>query len=148
VLRSSVRKPGYHKITRPSPKVDKFLGALEAQVMDYLWREGSGTVRDLVEHLARTHPVAYNTMLTVMTRLNDKGLLTRELEDRTYRYRAARSREEFLGEMSGRIVDDLLADFGEVAIAQFLTRIEQVSPDKLAALLKLARERAENADER
>ena len=83
-----------------------------------------------------------------MTRLTEKGLLARALEDRTCRFRAARSREEFLGEMSGQIVDDLLADFGDVAIAQFLTRMEQVAPDKLAALLKLARERADDADER
>lgn len=54
-------KPRYHKITRPSPKVDKFLGSLEARVMDYFWRTRSGTVRDLVEHLECTHQVAYNT---------------------------------------------------------------------------------------
>jgi len=143
-----VSRPGYHKITRPSPKVEKFLGALETQVMEYLWRTGAATVREVVEHLARTHPVAYNTVLTVMTRLTEKGLLTREREERGYRYQPARSREEFLGEMSGRIVDDLLADFGEVAIAQFLARMERVAPDKLAALLKLARERAEENDER
>ncbi len=141
-------RPRYHKLSRPSPKVERYLGSLESQVMAYFWRTNSGTVRDVVAHLERTHPVAYNTVLTVMTRLTDKGLLTRELEDRTYRYRAARSREEFLGEISGQIVDDLLADFGDVAIAQFLTRMEQVAPEKLAVLLALARERTEDADER
>jgi predicted transcriptional regulator len=143
-----VPRPRYHKLSRPSPKVERYLGSLESQVMAYFWRTSSGTVRDVVAHLERTHPVAYNTVLTVMTRLTDKGLLTRELEDRTYRYHAARSREEFLGEISGQIVDDLLADFGDVAIAQFLTRMEQVAPEKLAALLALARERTEDADER
>lgn len=145
---SDVPKPRYHKITRPSPKVEKFLGALEARVMEYVWRTGTATVRDVVAYLAPSHPIAYNTVQTVMTRLVGKGLLTREREDRTYRYRAARSRAEFLGEMSGQIVDELLADFGDVAIAQFLDRMEEVAPDKLAALLKLAQKRTEPPDER
>ena len=147
-MRSDVPKPRYHKITRPSPKVDKFLGPLEAQVMAYFWNTESGTVRDVVEHLVRIHPVAYNTVLTVMTRLAEKGLLARAPHGKTYSYHAARSRVEFLGEMSGQIVDELLTDFGEVAITQFLTRMERVAPEKLAALLKLARERTEDADER
>jgi predicted transcriptional regulator len=141
-------RPRYHKITRPSPKVDKFLGFLEAEVMEYFWRVGSGTVREVVAYLERSRPVAYTTVMTVMTRLAEKGLLARDLEGKTYHYRAARSREEFLGEVSGRILDDLLADFGEVAIAQFLTRIEHVAPDRLAALLELARKDREETDER
>lgn len=143
-----MRRPAYHRILHQSPKVEKFLGALEARVMEYVWRTGDATVREVAAHLERVHPVAYNTVLTVMTRLTDKGLLRREREDRTYRYRPARSREAFLGELSGQIVDDLLADFGEVAIAQFLTRIEQVAPEKLAALLSLAREATGDSDER
>lgn len=141
-------RPGYHKLSRPSPKVERYLGSLESRVMEYFWRTDSGTVRDVVEHLARSHPVAYNTVLTVMSRLAEKGLLARSLEGKTYRYRAARSKEEFLGAVSGRIVDDLLADFGDVAIAQFLSRVEQVAPDKLAALLDLARARRSDSHER
>jgi len=143
-----VPRPRYHKITRPSPKVSKFLGSLEAEIMEYFWRGGGGTVREVVAHLVQTRPVAYNTVLTVMTRLAEKGLLARDPEGKTYRYRADRSRADFLGEVSGQIVDDLLADFGEVAIAQFLTRIDRVAPEKLAALLELARQDRETTDER
>ncbi len=141
-------RPRYHKITRPSPKVDKFLGALEAAIMEYLWRVEGGTVRDVVEHLERRRPVAYTTVMTVMTRLVEKGLLGRDRVGKTYQYRVVRSREDFLGEVSGQIVDDLLADFGDVAIAQFLSRIERVAPEKLAGLLQLARENQEERDER
>ena len=141
-------RPRYHQITRPSPKVDKFLGSLEAVIMSYFWGNGSGTVRDVVNYLGPSRASAYNTVMTVMTRLADKGLLARNLEGNTYHYRTAQSREEFLGDVSGGIVDDLLADFGEVAIAQFLTRIEHVAPDKLAALLELARRNQETTDER
>jgi predicted transcriptional regulator len=143
-----VPRPRYHKLNHPSPKVERYLGSLESQVMDFFWRSESGTVRDVVEHLERNRPVVYNTVLTVMSRLTNKGLLSRDLRGRTYLYHAARSREEFLGEMSGQIVDDLLKDFGDVAIAQFLSRMEQVAPGKLAALLRLAREHAEDTDER
>jgi predicted transcriptional regulator len=141
-------RPRYHTLTRPSPKVDKFLGPLEAEIMEHLWRVGGATVREVVAHLETTRPVAYNTILTVMTRLAEKGLLARDAEGKTYRYRAAQSRADFLGGVSGQIVDDLLADFGEVAIAQFLARIERVAPERLAALLDLAREDRTATDER
>lgn len=140
-------RPRYHKITRPSPKVDKFLGSLETEIMEFFWRGGSGTVRDVVAYVERSRSIAYTTVMTVMTRLAEKGLLARALEGNSYRYRAARSREEFLGDVSGQILDDLLADFGEVAIAQFLSRIEDVAPDRLAALIALARKDREGADD-
>jgi predicted transcriptional regulator len=143
-----VPRPRYHKITRPSPKVDKFLGSLETVIMEHFWAGGTGTVRDVVDYLGSERAPAYTTVMTVMTRLADKGLLARDLVGNTYHYRAAQSRERFLGDVSRQIVDDLLADFGDVAIAQFLTRIEQVAPEKLAALLKLARENKEGSGER
>jgi len=112
-----VRRPKYHKVTRPSPKVEKFLGSLEAQVMDYFWQSESGTMRDLVEHLERTHPAAYTTAQTVVTRLVAKGLLPCTADGKPHHFRAARSRDAFLGSMSGRIVDDLLADVGDLTLA-------------------------------
>jgi predicted transcriptional regulator len=72
--------------------------------------------------------------------LVEKGLLTRTMQGRSYVYRPAMSREEFFAWVSGRIVRDLIADFGDVAIAQFLQAIESVDPARLQALRRLASE--------
>lgn len=134
-------RPLYHKITRPAPRVEKYLGELEAEIMAILWARGEATVHDVVAALADRHPVAYTTAMTVMSRLVEKGLLTRALQGRSYVYRPAMSREEFFAWVSGRIVQDLIADFGDVAIAQFLQAIETIDPARLQALRRLAGDR-------
>jgi predicted transcriptional regulator len=135
-----VSKPLYHKITRPAPKVDKYLGELEAAIMTFLWARGAATVREVVEALAARRPIAYTTVMTVMQRLVAKGLLARSAAGRRHVYRPAVSRAAFLGAVSGRIVQELVADFGDVALAQFLRALDDVDPERLAALRRLAAE--------
>ena len=55
------------------------LHALESEVMEELWARSEATVREVQEALnARGGKVrAYTTLLTVMTRLDAKGLLVR-----------------------------------------------------------------------
>jgi len=128
----------YHKIIRPSPKVEKFLGELEAEVMEILWAEREFTVREVRERLRR--PLAYTTVMTVMGRLVEKGLLRRVRDGGSYRYRAATSRDEFLRATSQRIIDELMADLGEVAIAQLVSTLQGLDPERLAELARLAGE--------
>jgi predicted transcriptional regulator len=55
------------------------LHELESEVMEEVWARGEATVRDVQEALnARNENArAYTTLLTVMTRLDGKGMLVR-----------------------------------------------------------------------
>ena len=68
------------------------LGALEQQVMDLLWDEGSLTVRQIIEDLDNVP--AYTTIATVLTNLERKGLVRRERQGRSVLHRPIISREE------------------------------------------------------
>ena len=133
-----MKRRAYHLLTKTSPRVEKFLGQLETEVMACLWQRGEATVRDVADAIAARRPVAYTTVMTVMARLAEKGILRRAGDRRQFVYAPALDREGFLRRVSGRIVDDLVADFGEVAIAQFLDAIGRVAPERLAALQTLA----------
>lgn len=133
----------YRKATSPAAQqIQKLLGELEAQVMDVLWEGGGTVVRDVVTKLneERQRPVAYTTVMTIMTRLVDKGLLKRRLVGKTHHYEPAESREQFLRRSSGEVVKALVADFGDVAMAQFLAEIERLDPEKVERLRRLTRE--------
>jgi predicted transcriptional regulator len=120
-------------------RLHKLLGELEAEVMEQMWLRNEATVRDIATELQEKRPVAYTTVMTVMGHLADKGLLTRTpLDKKTHIYRVALTREDFLARSSQQMVDALVADFGDLALAQFLEAVEQVEPDKL----RLLRERA------
>jgi predicted transcriptional regulator len=123
--------------------VARYLGVLQAQVMDIYWGRKSATVREALEAMngPRRKKLAYTTVLTLVTRLWQRGLLEREAEGRGFRYRAAKSREALLGELSEELIDRLLDDFGDVAVAQIGERLEHLDPARLKRL-KAARDKS------
>ncbi|MGH3032795.1 MAG: BlaI/MecI/CopY family transcriptional regulator [Gaiellaceae bacterium] len=108
----------------------RYLGELQAEVMEVFWRRGDATVRDVVTELNEHHDLAYTTILTLVSRLYSRGLLAREPEGRGFRYRPAKSRDEFLGELSDELIDRLIADFGEIALARVGERLEELDPKR------------------
>jgi predicted transcriptional regulator len=117
----------------------KLLGELEAEVMERMWLRKEATVRDIATELQEKRPVAYTTVMTVMGHLADKGLLTRTpLDKKTHIYRVALTQDEFLARSSQQMVDTLVADFGDLALAQFVEAVEQVDPQHLRRLLERA----------
>lgn len=117
----------------------KFLGSLESRVMDRLWSRGRATVRDVVGDLAPKRPLAYTTVMTIMTRLHDKGLLRRSRDGKTYVYAPALSREQFRARLSRDIVRGLVSEFGDVALAQFAAALDEVDDSHRRSLERLAR---------
>jgi len=50
------------------------------------------------------------------------------------------SREVYMEGRAGADVDELLADYGEVALAHFARRLDSIDPEQLRRLRKLAEE--------
>jgi len=68
----------------------------EQRLMDILWTLGSGTVAEIAEALPKKLDLAYNTVLTIMRILEDKGYVrhTKPKEGRAFIYRPVVSREQ------------------------------------------------------
>lgn len=107
------------------------LGELESQVMDIVWARGEATVRDVHEAITRRRPLAYTTIMTVMSRLADKGVLRRKLADGAYRYRPARPRAEFESDAATRLLKDALDSYGSTAIASFVDLLAAEDPARI-----------------
>lgn len=117
--------------------MENLLGPLEQKVMDVLWQRGQGTVREVLDHLSGERRPAYTTLMTVMVRLHDKGLLRRTLKGNTYVYEPALSKEGFLEEASRKAVREVLDRFGDLAVAHFLEEAH-LAPEKLRQLRDMA----------
>lgn len=124
----------------------KLLGSLETQVMEFMWQTGEATVQEVTDALNRKRRTAYTTVMTVMVHLVDKGLLARTKEGKRYRYMVARGKQEFLRDSSNSRLQDLIGDFGDIAIAQFLEQIEQIDDDRLQRLKDLVQEAGNERD--
>lgn len=107
--------------------------------MEAIWREGLTTVRDVLEALNQGEKKrAYTTVMTIMARLDSKGLLTRERRGKTDVYSPVLSREQYLDARAEGEVQALVREFGDVALAHFAEQVEGLDPKRLEALKKLA----------
>ena len=79
------------------------LGELERSILSIIWRRGSVSAEQVREELDR--PLKDSTVRTVLRRLEEKGYLTHSVEDRTFIYRPAESRQRVAGRAVKRIVD-------------------------------------------
>jgi predicted transcriptional regulator len=116
------------------------LGPLETEVMEAVWDGGEVTVRDVQSVLTTQRPVAYTTVMTTMGRLADKGFLQRVEVQPAHRYSALLSRDEYAETTVSSILDWLVGQFGDPAVAYFVDRIEKED----AALLNTLREAIES----
>jgi predicted transcriptional regulator len=116
------------------------LHELESEVMDEVWSRGEATVRDVQEALnGRGGKVrAYTTLLTVMTRLDGKGMLVRRRAGRLDVYAPAMSRDGYLEARAEAEVAALVDDFGDLALAHFARHVDRLDPSRLEQLRRLA----------
>ncbi|MCU1233142.1 MAG: transcriptional repressor, CopY family [Candidatus Solibacter sp.] len=68
----------------------------ELRLMDVVWDKGEATVSEIAEALPRELGLAYNTVLTTMRILEEKGFLrhTKSKEGRAFVYRPVVGRDE------------------------------------------------------
>jgi predicted transcriptional regulator len=126
------------------PAIEDVLGPLGAAVMRFMWSRGEAGVVTVVDAIntGRPQPLAYTTVMTIMGRLYDRGLLVREKRGRQFIYRPSGDEGALLENMSARAVDDLLARFGTTALRQFAARLADVDPELQAQVQALAKRRS------
>ena len=116
------------------------LHELESEVMEEMWRRPEATVRDVLEALNRgPKQRAYTTVMTIMQRLDTKGLLRRRRRGRTDIYEPCLSREEYLRARAEAEVDAVVQQYGEVAFVHFARQMAALDPEQRQKLTRLAR---------
>lgn len=101
--------------------------------MKVLWSgEGPMSVREVLARLneARSEPLAYTTVMTVLTRLADKGILERVRDGRGYVYEPA------VSDTAQIAVRGVMRDFGDAALAHFVDEA-RADPEMLRRLQRL-----------
>jgi predicted transcriptional regulator len=85
--------------------VKRPMGGLEEEVMEFLWQT-DGSVTPAVVHKAVAPELAYTTVMTILSRLYDKGRLTRGQQGRAYTYEPIRTEAEHRAEeMQATLID-------------------------------------------
>jgi|SRR5579871_2579227 predicted transcriptional regulator len=109
------------------------LGPLEAEVMAVLWAAKEPvSVREVAGQLnaERSEPLAYTTVMTVLSRLAGKQVVARRRQGRGYVYTPA------VVDSAEIAVRGVLAQFGDAAVARFVDQVE-LDPGLRARLRRL-----------
>ena len=111
----------------------KELTKAEEQVMQAIWKIGKGFANEIVA--AVEVDVAYNTVLTVVRILEQKGFVAHEAFNRSNRYYPLVSREEYMQQMLLRMTCNYFGSSPR-ALVSFLVNKNEVSLQDLEAITK------------
>ena len=130
-------RSGKGRRTDPPPALHE----LESEVMEQLWGGGEATVRDVMQTINKRRRTdrAYTTFMTVMARLHKKGLLARRRDGKTDYYAPVYDREQYMALRAAAEVDDLVSQYGDVALSHFARQMAGLDPARRRALERLAR---------
>ena len=112
------------------------LTPLELEIMKVLWDTGPASVQEVQQSFRTGRPLAYTTVQTMLNILVRKKRAKRTLVDRSYRYRAAISREKAIGNSLQDIVKRMFGGSAE-ALVLSLVETHQLTPETLSRLNEL-----------
>lgn len=114
------------------------LGELEARVMELLWERGSWlSTGEIREVLVKERQLAYTTVMTILVRLWQKGLLERRKDGRAYVYHTVHTREQWTARRMGELLG--VADNRSEALSYFVSGMNPSDLDQLRRLLRIER---------
>lgn len=116
---------------------------LEAEIMEIVWEQGWDEfhVTSVHELLEAQREIAYTTVMTTVSRLFDKELLTRRKDGRRYLYQPRMSRTEFIEAMTREVLGSLPPVGQEAAVALLVERVAEADEAELDRLEALIRKR-------
>lgn len=125
--------------------MDRVLTRREMDVMSILWETGSATAAEATERIE--DDLAYNTVLTILRILENKGFVGRRQEGRAHRYHPLVERAEAGRSIVVRLRDKVFSGSAEQLMTHLVSE-EQLSPDAVRRLRKLLDQRLEEEEEK
>jgi len=118
-------------MSRRSPDLD-FRGDLQIEVMNAVWRLGEATVDAVRELQPKRSRSAYTTVQTVLNRLVERGVLTRERKGRAFVYKAELGESEHLARSIGERLAGASPDARRTALVNLVDALEPGEVDEIA----------------
>ena len=114
----------------------KGLGPLEMEVLDVIWEMGQATSREIFEKMRERKRLGQSTVLTVLRRLSDRGILLRDSGGEVYVYSPVMARGELGGRLIDNVIDRIFGGASSPVLAHLMTRndLKDLSSEQLLAL--------------
>jgi predicted transcriptional regulator len=108
----------------------------ELEVLEFLWKTGPCTVRQVLDELNRKRPRAYTSVMSLLNVMTDKGLLRRKPHGRAFIYEARAKEQPTRGELVGDLVRRAFGGSVRQLMASALEQTDP-SPEELEEIRRL-----------
>lgn len=119
------------------------LGRLELQIMNVIWELGTATVHDVKEALGKGRKPAYTTISTMMRKIEEKGYLDHDVDNRTFVYRPTISQADVRKGILGDILERLFEGSPALLMNSIIEQ-DRISGEELLQIEKLIKEAKQN----
>jgi predicted transcriptional regulator len=114
------------------PTAEGLVGPLEYAALRALWEGAPANVGTVLDRINRARGsedrLAYTTVMTVLARLHEKGLLDRVKAGRGYDYTPRFDEEALVRHLGQQEVSGLVERYGDVVLAHFASALEDADP--------------------
>lgn len=130
---------------RTDGKRAPLLGALELNVLEYIWHRGRGDAKGIHQDLHGRRRIALSTVQSTLDRLFRKGLLARSKVSHAYIYKSAVTREALIADMIRDIITNLAGGSLEPAVSGFIDLADGTDEETLEMLEQMIAQRRKKA---
>lgn len=128
-------------MARGPKKQPSFRGDLQAEVMTAVWKLGQASVEDVRATQPPRRRSGYTTIQTVMNRLVERGLLTRERHGAAFVYRARFGEADYLARAIGDRLADASPEARKTALMSLVGELDPAELDEIARYANRIRRR-------
>jgi|WetSurMetagenome_2_1015567.scaffolds.fasta_scaffold130329_2 BlaI family transcriptional regulator, penicillinase repressor len=117
------------------------LGDLELQILNILWKNGPLSVREVLEELPEEPRQLYNTVLTMMRIMHEKGYLDRKEEGRAHIYQARLREKNVKDGLLRSLINSAFRGSYEALLVHILQE-EKISREELDRVRELIKKKS------
>ena len=118
----------------------KSMSPTETQILRLVWDLNEATVQQIRDQLSSDRKLAYNTVQTLLNRLEQKGYLTHRIEGRAHVYLPSVKQKEVIKTTVGNFLDRLFGGDPK-PLVQFLAEDGKITEQDINRLKELINKR-------
>jgi len=111
-------------------------GKVQLRIMQILWKKGRVNAREITDELNKIAPIAHSTVQTLLRKLEQKGAVDHDIEDRTFIFYPLVEAEKVTRNGLRDFVDRMFAG-SPVGLVSYLIKNEDISRDELKKISEL-----------
>lgn len=123
------------------------LGDLQLAIMHVLWWQGEASAAEVHEALYPERGLAPTTIATMLTKMEDKGVVAHRVDGRRFIYRPTVTEGQVRRTMVGELTERLFRGDAAALVSHLLAEHE-IDPAELAELKALLAEKEDHREDR